>query len=218
MTAKNGSKDVWFVRHAESITNAGGAWDDPATIPLTPLGYTQVNRVTEKLKTHTKPSLIVTSPYIRTHETAKPILAYWDDVEHVVWPIHEFTYLSAERLGVTTMQSRFEDMSVYWNRNDPDYVDGPDAESYREFIGRVDETIARIREIAQPNTLIFSHGQFLKALFYRLEYAKDGGLFPMSDLRKFSQEFSVKNTSVARYTFYADEQEERHSLSIDHLL
>lgn len=211
-------KHVWFIRHAESITNAGGAWDDPATIPLTPKGYDQAARVAEVLKGKPKPSLIVTSPYTRTYETAKPTLAYLHDVEHTVWPVHEFTYLSAQRLGVRTTNTRYDDMNSYWEREDPEYIDGPDAESYIDFMKRVDAAIACIQNLDHAHTFIFSHGQFLKALFYRLAQEGTDQMFSMAELRRFSEDFSVRNTAVAHYTFHHDGTSERHSLSVDHLI
>lgn len=210
-------KDIWFVRHAESVTNAGGAWGAPATIPLTETGHVQAKLVAEALYNQPKPSLIVTSPYIRTFETAKPTLAKWPDVPHETWPVHEFTYLSPSRLGVTTVAMRMSDADTYWDREDPDYSDGSDAESFRDLMNRVDRLIERIHDLQHDKALIFSHGQFLKALFFRLERLDQSGLISMAELRQFSRDFAIHNTAIAHYSFYTDRTAKRHSLSVEHL-
>ena len=43
------------------------------------------------------PSLIVTSLFLRTQQTAAPTIERFPDVPVEVWPIEEFTYLQPSR-------------------------------------------------------------------------------------------------------------------------
>ena len=81
----------WLVRHGESAANAGTATTDPATIPLTPRGHDQAERVAVALSE--RPDLIVVSPYLWTRETAEPAMRRFPDV-----PVE--TSRASERYGL----------------------------------------------------------------------------------------------------------------------
>ena len=62
---------VHLIRHAESMSNAGYATQDPASILLSERGRMQAVRLAESIAE--APDLIVVSPYIRTRLTAEPL-------------------------------------------------------------------------------------------------------------------------------------------------
>lgn len=70
-----------LVRHAQP----GASWGEALDPGLGPAGIEQAERVAATLGTGTPPRRIVTSPMLRTRETAAPLAAAWG-VEPVVQP------------------------------------------------------------------------------------------------------------------------------------
>jgi probable phosphoglycerate mutase len=63
-----------LVRHGESEGNKARIFaDDPHALPLTPLGYEQAREAAELIRRRFNPELVVTSPFVRAHETARII-------------------------------------------------------------------------------------------------------------------------------------------------
>ena len=67
-----------FIRHGQSTGNAGLPCHDLARIELTELGWQQARSAAASW-TET-PSLIVTSPFLRTEQTATPTVARFPNV------------------------------------------------------------------------------------------------------------------------------------------
>ncbi len=63
------------------------------------------------------------------------------------WPVQEFTYLSAWCDEQTTIEERRPVVDLYWEMSEPDLVDGPACESFKEFIRRV-------RDIKKPDQIL----------------------------------------------------------------
>jgi broad specificity phosphatase PhoE len=70
--------EVWFIRHGQSIANAGQVTEGTASVPLTALGHQQALAVSTLITT--APDLIVVTPYLRTQQTAVPTLEKFPDV------------------------------------------------------------------------------------------------------------------------------------------
>lgn len=208
-------KEFWFIRHGQSMTNAGLSWPNPFTNPLTELGHQQAKTVSGLL-VH-KPTLIVTSPYIRTLETARPTLDRWSDVAHEVWPVQEFTHWSFEKYGSAGMDVIRERNRSYWDDFDPDFKEGDDAESFHELLIRVDQSIEQIKGVSDEKVIMFSHGYFLATLFCRLENMELDKL-SIDDVRAYRKRVSLPNTALAHFSFCDEEGAQMHSLVTDHVL
>lgn len=162
---------VVCVRHGESVANAGGAaTTDPLHIELTEFGRAQARAVAEAWTQ--PPGLIVTSPATRAVQTAEPTLERFHGIPVEVWPVQEITYLSPARCTGTTVFDRQQWVQAYWDGANPNHRDGDDAESFSDFISRVDASLLRlasVRSLARPFTLLFGHGQFINAMRWRSE-------------------------------------------------
>lgn len=102
------------------------------------------------------------------------------------WPIQEFTYLAPMRCAGTTAEQRRVWVEHYWTLADPDRCDGDGAESFNEFLARVDDTIGRLAQLAEPfdlAVLLFGHGQFINAMRWRQSHLC--GEQSMSSFRDF---------------------------------
>lgn len=152
---------VHFVRHGESAANAGTATSDPAWIPLTEKGWAQARAVAESFA-H-PPGLIVTSPYERAADTAKPTIERFPGVAVEIWPAEEFTYLSPARCANTTAAERKPWVDSYWLSADPEFTDGPGTESFAGLIQRARECLRRLHGMT-GTVVVFGHGQFMQAV------------------------------------------------------
>jgi broad specificity phosphatase PhoE len=152
-----------FIRHGQSTGNAGISCHDLALLELTDRGWGQAREVAETW-TET-PSLIVTSPYLRTQQTAMPTIARFPDVAVEVWPIQEFTYLQPSRWNGTLSSERMPYLERYWNEADPEFCDGEGAESFNTLLERAEGALARLAAMPEDALVyIFSHGQFIQAV------------------------------------------------------
>lgn len=158
--------DFLLVRHGESEANAGLPTPSPAAIRLTEKGHTQAAALAGRLDT--RPGLVVVSPYLRTQETAAPFLMNHPTVAVEMWPVQEFTYLDIERHAGTTEAERGQVVEDYWSREDPSWNDGSGAESFADFIGRVDTALDRFRGFEGGPVIVFTHGYFIHAVERRL--------------------------------------------------
>ena len=152
-----------FIRHGESTGNAGVPCHDLATIELTKRGQEQARHVAASWAE--APSLIVTSPYTRTRQTAAPTIARFPAVPVETWPIEEFTYLQPARWNGTASAERMPHLERYWSAADPDYCDGERAESFGTLLRRCDAALARLAAMPPASLVyVFGHGQFIQAV------------------------------------------------------
>ncbi|TCQ03383.1 histidine phosphatase family protein [Sphingomonas sp. PP-CC-3A-396] len=152
-----------FIRHGQSTGNAGMPCHDLATIQLTEKGWNQARQVAADW-TET-PSLIVTSPFLRTQQTAAPTIERYPNVQVEVWPIEEFTYLQPSRWNGTLAADRAPHLVRYWGEADPAYCDGDGAESFGALLRRAETALGRLAALPSPGPVyVFSHGQFIQAV------------------------------------------------------
>lgn len=151
-----------FIRHGETTANTGLVSADITSIPLTPHGEEQAGQLAREWIE--APSLIVTSPFQRTQQTAAPTIARFPAVPVEVWPIEEFTYLQPTRWNGTASAERRPHVERYWTAADPTYFDGEGAESFGGFLRRVEATLARLATLPPASRVyMFGHGQFIQA-------------------------------------------------------
>ncbi len=110
-----------------------------ASIALTTRGEGQAGQLAREWVE--VPSLIVTSPFQRTRQTAAPTIVRFPGVPVETWDIAEFTYPQPERwngMAATACQP----MSNAIGGGRPHYCDGRGAESFAGFLRRVEATLA----------------------------------------------------------------------------
>ena len=135
-------------------------------MPLTDLGIEQARAVAAQIDR--QPDLLIVSPYLRARATAAPIAARWPDARYEIWPIAELNYLSPERCANTTTETRKPLVDGYWQRCDPAYIDGPDAESFAQFLNRVSAFRDRLQGLSDDFVIAVGHGQFFRAFLQSL--------------------------------------------------
>jgi len=169
---------LFLIRHGQSWTNAGRGNIAPQDVGLTTMGNEQARRIAAFLKDYASLTLMVTSSYLRTKQTAEPTKREFRSVPLEEWDVQEFTYLSPAYFGYSTIHDRRPLVDAYWEQKDPTYEDedGKDSESFIQFINRVQNFIMQMNRRLNKTTLkneniaVFSHEQFINAVLWYIKY------------------------------------------------
>lgn len=189
---------IFVVRHAESAANAGGRTGDPATIPITETGARQAQQVANLIAA--RPALIVVSRYLRTVQTATPLLRRYPGAPVERWPVEEFTYLDMAACAGTTYAEREGLRDAYWSRCDPLWADGHGCESFSDFVSRVRdfEHALSVRK-ADETVVVFTHGLMMQALLWLQQHSSgETDRVSMQDFDHLRRSISVPNCAVLR--------------------
>uniref|UniRef100_A0A832H2M6 Histidine phosphatase family protein n=1 Tax=Oscillatoriales cyanobacterium SpSt-402 TaxID=2282168 RepID=A0A832H2M6_9CYAN len=194
---------VWLIRHGESESNAGLPTENLTEFTqLTPKGHRQAESLIHVVA---KPDLIVTSPYIRTKQTAHPLLAHFPGCPQVEWQVQEFDYLSLP--PQTTNRAEILDLcKAYWQRRDPFYRDGEGAESFASLMHRVRQMFQQLQQLDNQCVLVFSHGGFIRAVLWsaltqQTEISPKG----MEKFCCFIQSIRIPNAAIVKLHLHQDE-------------
>ena len=190
---------IWIIRHAQSKSNAGLPTLGPHDNGLSELGHLQAKYIPEAVKQ--LPDLIVTSPYLRTQLTAQPLIGQLPHVPVEVWQIQEFTYLTLSLDQPTTPLIRKPLSQAYWERCDPHYVDGANAESFVQLMTRVRTALSQFQQ-QSGFAIAFTHGLFIKAMLWHILAAPTViDAVAMRRFDGFRQGFQVPNASILKMEF-----------------
>lgn len=197
------TKEVWFIRHGESISNANLPTTHPAASELTEKGHREAEYLAQAFSS--KPDLIVVSPYIRARQTAVPTINRFDPITVAEWPIEEFSYLHPEKYNGTTGDDRWPEARAYWERMDPLENEGGEGESFSKLLGRVQTMEDMLWQTPEPFVTLFSHGLFLRAfLWMTLTGIRNATPATMERYLSFSRSISMPNASILKTQFGAD--------------
>jgi len=189
--------EIWLIRHGESESNAGMPTSDTSKIALTQRGFAQAECIVEAFTR--SPSLIVTSPYLRARQSARPAIECFPQARLEEWPVHEYPYLSLASRHNTTLQERRPLIDAYWDRCDPHYLDGDGAESFVALVARAAQALERMKSLDDDFVAIFSHGLFIRTLLWvLLARPIEIDAAAMRRYRSFLSGFAVPNGSIMK--------------------
>ena len=187
---------VWWIRHGESNSNVGERTASAAAPILTERGWQEARRV--PLAFEHAPDLLVTSSYIRTKQTASPLLEQFPQIPQQEWTIQEFTELSFAHRNNTAPQERAPIIREYWETLDPQHHDGEGAESFEDLVNRVDSAL-RAMDTLEGFTAVFSHGLFMRVLLWRMLTGPQAvNSRAMRQYRAFHQGTWIPNCAIVR--------------------
>lgn len=193
---------IYYVRHGESVANAGGITMEHHVIPLSEKGHQQAKAVANLLPI--APSYLCATKFIRTQQTAQP---YVDKVnlQLNIHPLfHELMNIDSALLEGMNGEQRKPMSDQYWHTADPYARMGEAAETFIEFSQRVDAVMLDLQRF--PNdAVMFGHGMFLalivwKTLGFPCDTAQAMGAF-----RRFQIGFPMPNCAV--YTLHVEENQ-----------
>lgn len=209
------NKTIWLIRHGESQANAGLSTHSPESICLTIRGQEQAELLADYFKD--KPDSIIVSPFLRTRQTAQPLIDKFPSVPVQEWSIQEFTYLDTERCQNTTLHQRKPLVEEYWKRNDARYCDGTGAESFSDFFNRIVDTIEKIKSSEYQSTIVFTHAQFIRTMMWiLLTGKKEIDNRTMQQVFVFLSSIAIPNTGIVSIQLEENKEYISHIIT-DHL-
>jgi alpha-ribazole phosphatase len=198
MSSSAGTRRIYFVRHGQSVANAGGVTMEHAAIPLTAAGVEQAARVASLLPV--KPSRILVSKFVRARQTAQPYCARANREAEIHPLLHEFSALDPALLEGMTGEGRRPIASAYWQAADPSVRVGPQAETFLDFSARVAEFVVELPDLP-GETVIFGHGIWFGMLCWKLQGLGINNTHDMQAFRRFQVAMRMPNCAV--YTLLA---------------
>ena len=190
-------RTIYFIRHGESVSNAGGVTMEHHAIPLSDKGILQAQLVADTLAI--KPSQVLTSELIRTQITAQP---YCDkhQVNFQINPLlNEIHAVSYELIEGMMGQQRRQIAQQYWSEGDIHKRMGKQADTFTEFRDRVDGFINEMPNL-ENNTVIFGHGIWFGLLTWKLLGFEVIDNLTMKAFRRFQSGLPLANGIIYRLT------------------
>lgn len=209
---------AWFIRHGESLSNAGELTESTDSTLLTSLGEKQAQAILSAfLSSGKRPSRIITSYYVRSYQTAEPTINHFRDVR---WgkrqDLREFTYLSIDHCRSTTRVQRRPLAQKFWEVNNPAHSDGEGAESFQGFLTRVYGVIELLRYSPEDLIAVFTHGQLIQAILWVLE-AEPAKQADKAAFRQFCDQHPIPTGSIVPIEFRGHEEPCIGAVITDHL-
>lgn len=191
---------IFLIRHAESEANINGKTLSHASIVLSENGHIQAQNLCSMLP---KIDHVMVSKYLRTQQTAAPILEKYKLDFEVDEHLHEFSYLSERKCANTNLNDRKAWVNTYWDKMDCQYRDADDAESFEDLYLRVqafhDKLKAVAGQYAEKHLAVFSHGQFLQLLIMQIQQPRPLTKELMQRFRSDLVRQPIKNTEFFTY-------------------
>lgn len=191
---------IFLIRHAESEANINGKTLSHASIALSKNGHKQAQVLCSILP---EINHVIVSQYLRTHQTALPLLEKYNLPFEVDEHLHEFSYLSERKCANTNMDDRKAWVNAYWEKMDYQHKDADDAESFEDLYMRVQAFHVKLKVLAenyvQKNLAVFSHGQFLQLLMMQIQQPQPISKDLMQQFRYNLIYQPIRNTQVFTY-------------------
>lgn len=156
---------IIFIRHAESEANVGAVSQPNQTISLTARGHQQARALLADIPW--EPRAVFVSEYIRTHQTAAPVLARFNLQKTVMAPLNEFNLFGYDVVKGLTGQQRLPLTRRYWRACDPHAVHGEEGQSFNAFCQQVRRVMTLLEQGAIPDgSLLFGHGLWISVFLW----------------------------------------------------
>lgn len=188
-------KTLTFVRHGQSVANAGGITVEHAEIQLSVLGQLQAQALAELLPDN--PSQILVSEYARAQSTAQP---YGKRVGMTTKPhplLHEFSAIDPALLQGMNGEQRRPHADAYWSECDPEKRTGEKAEKFSEFDHRVASFLTELNQFSD-GTVLFGHGIWIGLMIWKLLGFSVVDSNSMKAFRRFQLGLPMPNCAVYR--------------------
>lgn len=198
-------KQIYLIRHAQSAANAGKHSDmvthANADIPITELGQKQAEILADWLAEHVENvKEIFVSPYLRTQQTAMPYAQMMQMSPTVLPDLHEFNYLSFAHIDGKAFAELRELSEQYWARNDVDFRDGDDCDSFASFFNQISRIRQYFAEKEDGVYVVYGHGFWIGVLLWQL-IGRFSGELNMQKFREFELLVRPNNTDVYLWQF-----------------
>ena len=196
-------KNIWLIRHAESQSNSGEKTTHPGTSILTQRGLLQSECIRSYIQC--RPDIIIHSPYTRALQSAQATINKFLDVTVDEWPVQEFVYLPHEKYMNSTQADRLAAVNEYWQQCDPEQKASDKAESFIEFIDRIEMIVDKLMR-RKDHVIVFTHGHVIRAVIWKIiTGALKNNTIGMAQYRSLRQAIYIPNAAILKIRL--DEQE-----------
>lgn len=200
-------KQIYLIRHGQSVSNAGGEAQLNAQIALTELGHRQAQEVALWLMDRLGEDIdsINVSKFLRTQQTAKPLVNKTGITPTVIDNLQEFDYLSFKKMQGVGLDKRWEMAQAYWLEKEPEALDGDDAESYQQFCERVAKVLDHFKTFKPGNHVVYTHGLWISMLIWQILGQPNTKNESMRNFRQFEMSIRARNCEVFLLTLSDDQ-------------
>ncbi len=188
-------RTLYFVRHGQSLANAGAIAMPDADIPLTALGQQQAQMLLARWPL--RPARLYSSQIVRARQTAAVLAQHHGQQVQVLAELDEFSYLAYSTVAGLPREQVTALAQAYWDRADLAYRDGAGADSFLDFLARVDALLSRLPEFDDGSVFV-GHGIWLGLLAWRLRGQDVASAGDMRGFRQFQTAMPMPNTAVYR--------------------
>ncbi len=186
-----------FIRHAESVSNAGGVTMPHEAIPLSERGMQQAETLADALPA--APAAVLVSGMVRTHQTAAPYCARFGVTPQEHAGLNEFSIVDSDLIAGMDGPQRRLFVRDYWDNPDPHRRWGEKADTFAEFEARVRGFTGELDRLAE-STVIFGHGIWLAMLHWLLLGKRVRDADDMRAFQRFRLELPMPNCATFRLT------------------
>lgn len=184
-------KNIYWIRHAESLSNISDSNYKLVDPGLTTNGYSQCGILKKYLETNKITKLIdlvVVSTLNRTLETCEqiidtniiPIISLDEIREHIDYPCHK-------REPITNKKFKYKNINWNYVSNDEDfmYKKFNGQEPKKNVISRCEWFVQWLKKRKEKNILVITHGNFLYPMFsHVLTNIENKSFFSNCEMRK----------------------------------
>jgi broad specificity phosphatase PhoE len=207
---------IWIVRHGQSAGNvardaaeaAALPWIDVSTrdmdTPLSPLGKQQSHALAEwftKLPADERPTAILTSPYVRSRQTAEAVFSHMceggdDPIFRLDERIREKEFGILDRLTKFGIREKYPELAEQRAHVGKFYFRPPGGESWCDVILRLRSIIDTLtRDYRNERVLIVAHQVIVNCFRYLLERLDE------PEILAIDKQLDVPNCSVTSYEY-----------------
>ena len=204
-------KTIHFVRHGQSVANAGGKTMPNAQIPLTEQGHEQARKVAGMLPKDT--SLILSSEFLRAQQTAHYLAERLNLTVETNPLLNEFNTLCHTLIEDLTGEQRRPIADKYWANADPHLVMGQTAESFIQSSTRVSQFLNEHLRDLPDQTVIFGHGMWFGMLCWQTLGFDCSDSWSMRAFRRYQSNMPMPN--CFSYQIHLSATDTRKPLSIE---
>ncbi len=191
-------KKIYLVRHGQTVSNTGEKHLPNLEGYLTDLGKTQAQSGADWL-IDTLPSIdgIYVSKFIRTQQTAEPLLEKTGMEPVVIDNLHEFDYLCLDTMQALPKHKRNAEADGFWQQYEPNTTHGEQTESFNQFSERVRQVLdEEFSKLPTGNHVIYTHGLWISMLIWQLLGQPLGTQLALRKFRQFELSIRAKNSEV----------------------
>ena len=191
-------KSIYIIRHAQSLANTGAKSMPDKTVPITEQGIEQAQKLCADWQNSLPtPSAIYCSQMLRTQQTAQPFCEHYQLAAQPLELLNELSCLGFATVKGLMGKERSKIAQQYWLTADLNHRDADDADTFAEFLARIDGFIKAASTLPH-NSLCFSHGQWIGLLAWRLLGCRVTNNADIQKFRQFQTAMPMYNTVVYR--------------------